>query len=191
MLTSATTVLLMDLPAAGISFLCRGTLHLDMAQGCRTFRMANCHPAGIDFRQESPLARRLVNEMPTLTQLNLREFVGRFHGFQDSLLRKLQIVYSQDGSRCVSAWIGARESCGEGDDWLCIRMDVRDVKSFCLSDNENTTNSVISNGIHICWFQNIIAVEFGRFVDPPETLRELMTSPLYATGSSVEWSVER
>lgn len=157
-----------------------------------TYQTINCRLAGMYCLPEFNLVHRLANKMPSLSQISTNEFIERFYSFNDSVIRKIEITYAKDGERSVVAWIetrDAKESKNEG--WVCVRLTIYQAQDFCFSDAANTSHTVISHGINICWFEGIVGLDFGHFIDPPDDLDELKSSKCFVTGSSVNWTVEQ
>ena len=155
------------------------------------FQTINFRPAGMLFLPAFSHADQLANDMPTLDKTTASEFLDRFYSFTDTLLRKVEICYTKGGERSVTVWVAARDAkqtANEG--WVCVRLVISQAQDFCFADAANTTAVVISNGVHICWFDGVVALDFGHFVDPPDNLAELKTSKFFVTGSSVDWTVE-
>lgn len=129
--------------------------------------------------------------MPTLNQFTSRDFLARFASFSDSLLRRLEIKYEETGQRTVFVWVAARDLKGaQSDSWVCIRFAISSAQDFCFSESARTTAQVISHGIHIGWFGDVVGLDFGHLIDPPKSLKELALSKFFVTGTSVDWSVE-
>jgi hypothetical protein len=86
------------------------------------------------------------------------EFQDRFYSFNDSVLRKLEISYARDGGQSVAAVIATRDAKQiQNDGWVCVRLVVSGVQDFCFADTANTSAAVLSNGVHICWFEGLLA----------------------------------
>lgn len=128
--------------------------------------------------------------MTTLTPQTTRDFLGRFCSFYDSLLKKIEISYA-NGERVVTVWVETRDTNGvENNDWVCVCLVISGAKDFCFADHANTTNEVISNGLHICWFGSVVGLDLGCFADAPGDLDELKLSECFVAGSSARWSIE-
>lgn len=110
--------------------------------------------------------------------------------FYDSLIRTICITCEPGGQRQIETRIAARDNESAGDGWVCVRLILKDVRDYCFADSANTTAAVISNGLHVSTFGDVRAIDFGYFVDPPESLDEQKTSQFFATCGGIDWSVE-
>lgn len=129
--------------------------------------------------------------MSTLVSSTARELEERFYLFNDSLLRKLEITYEETGKRRVVAWVATRDSqATEDDGWVCVRLTILGAQEYRFREAKNTSAQVLSHGIHVCWFDGVVGVDFGHFVDPPNSLAELLSSEFFVTGASLDWTVE-
>ena len=129
--------------------------------------------------------------MTELDQTSIGDFLHRFNSFNDAVLRKLEISYARKGERTVTVWIETRDANQTANDgWVCVRLEVSRAQDFCFADAANTTASVISNGVHVCWFDGVVGLDFGHFVDAPNDLDELKSSKFFVTGASVDWTIE-
>jgi hypothetical protein len=129
--------------------------------------------------------------MNSLSKSNCSEFLSRFYSFNDGVLREIEVSYMDNGRRNVSALIATRDTKeNQNDGWVCVRMVISQVADFCFSENAKSSAQVLSQGIHILWFNDSIGIEFGHFIDCPGSLAELMSSSCFAIGLSLEWAVE-
>jgi hypothetical protein len=91
----------------------------------------------------------------------------------------------------VSAWIATRDTKEtQNDGWVCVRLVISQVADFCFSETAKSSAQVLSQGIHICWLDDSIGIDFGHFVDSPNSVAELKSSSCFAIGLSLEWVVE-
>lgn len=135
--------------------------------------------------------RPLDTDMPHLERHTLGEFQDRFNSFNDGLMRSIEINYERSGARSVAVRIATRDAKETSNDgWVCVRLVVSRVEDFCFADGANTTMVVLSHGIHICWFNGLVGLEFGHFADSPESLSKLKSSTFFVTGHVLEWTIE-
>jgi hypothetical protein len=126
-----------------------------------------------------------------LNQSTSGNFLRRFYAFNDAVMRKIEISYLATGQRNISVWIATRDAQeSQNDGWVCVRLVMSQVEDFCFSDAAKFTAQVLSQGIHICWFEKSVGIDFGHYIDQPVDRAELTCSRFFAIGSSVDWSVE-
>lgn len=130
--------------------------------------------------------------MNTLDLESTLNFLIRFHHFNDGLIRELNIAYQDSGQRAVSVKVVARDVEGiENDGWVSVSLILVEASDFCFADKLNTTAQVLSQGIHICWFDEFVGIELGDFCDAPNSLEEIKESSLFAVGRSLRWEVSK
>jgi|SRR5688572_6220996 len=128
--------------------------------------------------------------MQTVDQKTLGNFRDRFYSFYDGVIRNIEIVYAH-GKRRVAISVATRVANAQVDGgWVCVRFVVNEARDFCFADTYRTSAEVLSNGIHVCWFGELLGVDFGHYDQPPNSLAELRSSKCFATGSSLEWAVQ-
>jgi hypothetical protein len=128
--------------------------------------------------------------MSLLTESATDNFLNRFYSFADSVLRKIEISYSQGGERSVSISIASRDAQQpDNGGWACVQLVVHAVQDFCFADASNTTAQVLSNGIHVCWFRGAVGIDFGHFIDSPIDRNDLLSSKFFAIGATATWTV--
>ena len=48
----------------------------------------------------------------------------------------------------------------------------------------------MSNGLHTLFDADHVALEFGDFIDVPESISELMDSPCHVVAETLEWEAQ-
>jgi len=128
--------------------------------------------------------------MDAITSNNAAAFGARFNGFNDALIRKVEIAYASDGTRSVSALIAAHDAEQPSNDgWSLVSLRVSDVKQFRFCEEAKSSAQVLSNGLHVCWFGGSVGLEFGDYIDAPENLEDFLGSKLFALGNVLHFSV--
>jgi hypothetical protein len=126
-----------------------------------------------------------------LNQSTSSDFLSRFYAFNDAVIRKIEISYLSNGQRNISILIATRDAQeSQNNGWVCVRLVMSQVEDFCFSDAAKFTAQVLSQGIHICWFEKNVGIDFGHYVDQPTDRAELTRSRFFAISSSVDWGVE-
>lgn len=128
--------------------------------------------------------------MDAITSNSAAAFGARFNGFNDALIRKIEIAYASDGTRSVLALIAAQDAEQPSNDgWSLVSLRVSEVKHFRFCEEAKSSAQVLSNGLHICWFGESVGLEFGDYIDAPESLEDLLSSKLFALGGVLHFSV--
>lgn len=119
------------------------------------------------------------------------QFLGRFYGFCDTVIRSIQIQLSRNGTREIEIRLSARDSkLYENEDWTCVAISIEDVCEIKVFDERQTASlQVISDGIHLLHLENGIGIEFGGAYAPPHSLEELRASQAYAVGKRLAFEL--
>jgi hypothetical protein len=156
--------------------------------------MDNSHQVGAICRRV--LIRKLLsgNEgsiMRIREQHSAEEFLNRFYRFSDSLIRSLTMRYCDDGSRYVEICIATRDAKSLLEDqWVCVILTIHNVTEFGLKETRNTTNQVLSDGLHIQVIDGFIGVEFGGLPDKPRSIEEFRSSDGYIIADGISFDIE-
>ena len=116
--------------------------------------------------------------------------MNRFYRFADGVIRSIKLSYSDDGSKHAEIVVACRDSeatVNEG--WVAVSLIVRGVKEFRACEGPKTTLQVLSDGMHICVYDDIVGLEFGGAFEPPSSISELRKSDAFAIGTEVEIEV--
>ena len=109
-----------------------------------------------------------------------------FSNFEDSIIRNIKIEYTEDGSKNFSILVYSQYMWGKYNNvWKEVEIIVKDVVTYRVHEPLQTTAQVISNGIHIIFFDELICLEFGNFADPPQSFEEAMSSNTFVIGKSI------
>jgi hypothetical protein len=118
------------------------------------------------------------------------QFLERFYGFSDSVIRSISLRYLDNGSRDLEIHIATRDSqTEENDGWVCVEILIKGVLEMTLRETAKTTNQVLPGGIHLREFNGSFGVEFGGAIDLPQSVHDLKSSDAYAVGSEVSFKV--
>lgn len=134
--------------------------------------------------------------MPLIDRDTARLFQSRFYSFVDGIVRSFEVRVPEGEGLSVVVLIATQDSTRPDDDrWVCVRLVVKKVESFCCADanspeNRQTYSGVLSSRVNVCWFGDSVGLELGNFLVPPRDMAELKTSKLFVVGRSVEWTVE-
>ena len=124
--------------------------------------------------------------MNKLAKTSLPEFQERFCFFHDALIKRMSFSYDKKEFRIVietQDYEASVQPC-----WCHMTL----VISGCFSMKTiqgNAAWDVLSTGVHIIFENEHVGLEFGDFVDTPESMVELETSPFHVAGKSLSWSL--
>lgn len=117
-------------------------------------------------------------------------FLRSFYGFCDSVIRSIVLIYEENGSRTLELRLSARHSLVKtGHGWVDVDIVLEGISEMVVKEHMRTSMQVVSNGIHVAFFDNEIGLEFGGGVDAPLTLKDLRDSDGYALGSTLAFRI--
>jgi uncharacterized protein YceK len=126
--------------------------------------------------------------MNTLDQQSLADLNERFCSFNDGVLRRWDLVYS-DAGPIVNINIEVQDrSLGELC-WSMVNIRLSGCSSIRFVESRKSNYQVLSNGLHIIFDDEQIGVEFGDFTDAPRSLEELISSPIHVVAKRIEWQL--
>lgn len=130
--------------------------------------------------------------MPQLAKKDSQALLGRFNGFNDAVIKSIDISCSKSAARNVRFKILTRdEMAKERDGWSIVELSLNEVGPFCFQEDVHTTAyDVLSNGLFICWFTGNVGIELGYLTSEPKSELELTKSRLYALGKTIEWDIK-
>ena len=118
--------------------------------------------------------------------MNINSIFKNFSNFEDSIIRNIKIEYTEDGSKNFSILVYSQYMWEEYNNvWKEVEIIIKDVVTYRVHEPLQTTAQVISNGIHIIFFNELIYLEFGDFADPPQSFEEAMSSHTFVLGKSI------
>lgn len=130
--------------------------------------------------------------MERLTSEQVPAFLARFHGFQNGLLRSVELRHREGGRRTAALAVATRDAQGSRDDgWVTVLLHLEDVREFRLQESAATAGALLSHGLHVSWFEGLLAVDVGRLAKAPESLSVQRSSEFYLCGRSLAWSIGR
>ena len=118
------------------------------------------------------------------------QFLDRFYQFYDSVFRSISLHFLSDGTQTIDLVVSARDSLLEDDEgWVCIVIAIEKVKETLISKKPKTSIQVLSQGIHLATYENLVGMEFGGAIDPPSSLDVLRQSEAYILGENISFEV--
>jgi hypothetical protein len=124
--------------------------------------------------------------MNQFNQQHLAIWIDRFSSFYDSVIVGWLFEYKDKKTLSVTLEL-PDEISPSG--WSRVILKLDDVKSMSCCDTDKASYQVLYGALHVLQEQNLIALDFGYFDDPPESLKELVTSPCHVVAKSLEWDV--
>ena len=118
--------------------------------------------------------------------MNINSVFNNFSNFEDSIIRNIKIEYTEDGSKNFSILVYSQYMWEKYNNvWKEVEIIIKDIVTYRVHEPLHTTAQVISNGIHIIFFDELIYLEFGDFADPPQSFEEAMSSNTFVMGNSI------
>ena len=118
--------------------------------------------------------------------MNINSIFKNFSNFEDSIIRNIKIEYAEDGSKNFSILVYSQYMWEKYNNvWKEVEIIIKDVVTYRVHEPLQTTAQVISNGIHIIFFDELIYLDFGDFADPQKSFEEAMSSNTFVIGKSI------
>ena len=118
--------------------------------------------------------------------MNINSIFNNFSNFEDSIIRNIKIEYAEDGSKNFSILVYSQYMWEKYNNlWKEVEIIIKDIVTYRVHEPLHTTAQVISNGIHVIFFNELIYLEFGDFADPPQSFEEAMSSNTFVIGKSI------
>src|SRR5262245_41367115 len=123
-----------------------------------------------------------INKMNFLLPDNSDEFLDRFYSFGDALLRHVEVDYRlrSNPHRKATIVLSCQDRQSSGNKgWINLSLHLEDVTEFQFAEPPQTTFVVISDYVHIAWFQDVAFLDFGGLTDEPKAIEDFRKSPVY------------
>lgn len=116
--------------------------------------------------------------------------LNRFYGFDDGLIRSFRLMYSEDGTKHAEIIVACRDAeSSTNENWVAVTVSIRDVSEAKFVEGSHTTLQVLSDGLHICQYDDLVGVEFGGAYETPRTMDELRKSEAFVVGKKVGFEI--
>jgi len=136
--------------------------------------------------------------MNKLEPSEIELFLARFNSFYDGLLYDIQVRYGfcapedahMNGLQ-VTLLLATRDlKETKNDGWVCVRLAIQGVQSYCFVQPRNTNVTVLFYGLRLIQFGGALGIELGDLNDPPASEEELTRSTFFVIGTAIDWSLE-
>jgi hypothetical protein len=118
-------------------------------------------------------------------------FLSRFYGCHDSVLRAVKILWATDNRADVILTLSVRDIQGkDGEEWVNVRLKIAAVEEICLKESSKVGYTVLSNGIQIGVFEDLILFDLDPYTLEPEGIQDYRRSRFYFAGRDFAWKVE-
>jgi hypothetical protein len=125
--------------------------------------------------------------MLTLEPRSLATFLNRFSSFNDAVLRTAEFRFrsSSNGKRRSIVTLSAQDhESGQG--WSNVKIVIEEVSEFVLQEGKATCQ-ILSDGLFIKWFGDVVFVLFSGDNCEPVTIDDFRRSTFYVAGRSFSW----
>jgi hypothetical protein len=123
--------------------------------------------------------------MKILQYKELTAWNERFCTFNDAVLRSWSLKF-ESTTTIVEIVIEAQDLKSPSG-WSFVTIRLSDVSSLKLCHGPDMNYQVLSNGLHSLFYSDRVALEFGYFIDPPNSFSELTSSPCHVVARILEW----
>ncbi|HEX2914718.1 MAG TPA: hypothetical protein VH186_28210 [Chloroflexia bacterium] len=127
--------------------------------------------------------------MNEITSANFKEFLDRYYNCDDGVIRSVNINY-RSGIKQITVELSVqlRES-EQDDDWTNVTLEIENFVEFKLYEGKFTC-VVLSEGLHIAFFDGIIYLDFCPYAEPDasSTVEDYRKSYFLIAGKKCYWS---
>ena len=117
-------------------------------------------------------------------------FLKRFYGFNDTVIRSIKLIFSDDGTQGMELLISAQDSMvKDADQWVCVTIFVDNISEMAIYEQTHTTIQVISHGLHILAVKDQFGLEFGGAIENLDSLSTLQKSDAFVVGKELSFAV--
>lgn len=124
----------------------------------------------------------------TPTRADIDKELDRFYRFNDGIIRRVDMVFRpnrQDSEAAIECSVRDGEASAQ---WVNVICRVRALSEFSLSEGR-TSYRVLSDGLVVGWFDDLIFLDFGPYTSEPEGIDDFRRSGFYFAGKSVTWEI--
>ncbi len=123
-----------------------------------------------------------------LHQDGLEDFLSRFASFNDGIVRNVAFgFHSAVAGSTIAITLSVKDS-RDGNGWSNLLLTASDVEEVVFREVRSTVQ-ILSDGIHIGWFDGLIYCDLCPFSPPPESPDEVRKSSFYFFARAVSYEV--
>jgi hypothetical protein len=117
-------------------------------------------------------------------------FSNRFYQCYDSIIRCISLITTETSNTSkaqVILSVRDEEGDGDGDGWVNLKIKIEGFTEFIGTDIDNYNNEVLSDGIKVGFFDDLIYLDFEPFTDEPEGVEDFKKSKCLLIGKDIFW----
>jgi hypothetical protein len=122
--------------------------------------------------------------MKKLEQASVGQFLARFYGFYDGVVREITMNFESQAPACEVVVNAQDTESASG--WSRVVMQVRGCSEFRLEVGR-TTFEVLSSGLQVAWDRGQVFLILDAYPDD-EGLPDTQTNCGYVAGADIFWS---
>jgi hypothetical protein len=127
--------------------------------------------------------------MNDLSFASVHEFLGRFHSFHDSVVRRVEHRYSPSGQRQTTLTISAQDQ-QSGTGWSNVIVQINDVLEIGFREGKST-RQVLSDGMTIVWLDGDVWCDLSPYASEPASADDFRQSDFFVAGKALSWRVDQ
>jgi hypothetical protein len=120
-------------------------------------------------------------------------FLAKFNHCYDGVVRAIQLEFSPStafGNALVTLSVCHSETKTSQNEWVNVRLSISDVEEFSLRETPNEQSRVLSSGLQIGSFGELVFFDFAPYSVCPNGMEDYRRSGFYVAGHSFTWRVE-
>jgi hypothetical protein len=128
-----------------------------------------------------------MSEQP-FTKANVDQVLDRFYRCSDGVIRRVELDFKSDRESSTATIVCSVRDSDAAAQWVNLICRVRGLSEFSFSEGR-TSYRVLSDGLVIGWFEDLIFLDFGPYTVEPDSVEDFRRSGCYFAGKSATWEV--
>lgn len=133
-----------------------------------------------------------------LKQNETETFLGRFYNCDDGVIRSVEVIYPygwftlpappEVEKKRVNIVLSVPDSQSKGD-WCNLIITVSDVKELKIDDPHEGCHSILSDGLKLGWFDDLVFVDFSHDENDRRNAESFRKVHRYVAGHELQWQL--
>ncbi len=115
-------------------------------------------------------------------------FLNRFYQCYDSIIRCISLITTESSNiPKAQVILSVRDGEEDGDGWVNLKIKIDGFTEFIGTSIDYYKNEVLSDGIKVGFFDDLVYLDFEPFTDEPEAIEDFKKSKCLLIGKDIFW----
>lgn len=115
-------------------------------------------------------------------------FLNRFYQCYDSIIRCISLITTESSNiPKAQVILSVRDEEEDGDGWVNLKIKIDGFTEFIGTSIDYYKNEVLSDGIKVGFFDDLVYLDFEPFTDEPEGIEDFKKSKCLLIGKDIFW----